>query len=448
MAGKHARLSPSNKTWPSCPGSVRECQVYPDIAGAAAIDGTGTHLLLEMSHGDRADKFLGKVIGIGHPDKPMGWLVAQDRIDRANTALDYIERRIAELIGIFGACTVTCKYETPMNPGLLFGKRSDWYGTCDILIEVYNKVGVCLYCEVVDFKDGRGWVDVKDNSQLLSYMGGRGYVFPGGTDIPLRMTVIQPRTNPTVRYWDTSSDVVWKKCSTLGIAASKTDDPDAPLIPDEKKGEGYCKWCKHRDNCKALSDIRTEGDEKEMYSISDITAMSNSELSKFLDTEDAIKDSFTYAKELTKKKIEAGERVPGRVVEPGNKSKEWKIEEEDLVKYLRAKRLKDCDIYKKEVISPAQALKLELLTDKQKKTMLTDCIREVPGKPTLKKSKVEEEPATFETEVFEGLFRELGKPKQTEETDIFSVLFQEPEEEPVLHFNDLSLLEPQEFTFN
>lgn len=448
MAGKHARLSPSNKTWPSCPGSVRECQIYPDIAGAAAIDGTGSHLLLEMSHGDKADKFLGKVIGVGHEDKPTGWLVAQDRIDRVNTALDYIERRKIELRELFGRCTVTCKYEIPMNPGLLFGKRDDWYGTSDVSIEVYDKVGVCLYSEVVDFKDGRGWVEVKNNSQLLSYMGGRGYVFPSGKDIPVRMTIVQPRTNPTVRYWDTTSSVVWQRCTELAKAAARTDDPNAPLMPDDKNGEGYCRWCKHRDNCKALSDLRTKGDEKEMYSISDINAMSNAELSEFLDTESAINDSFKYAKDLAKKKIEVGERVPGRVVEPGNKSKEWTLEEEDLVKYLRAKRLKDCDIYNKEVISPAQALKLDLLTDKQKKTMLTECIREVPGKPTLKKIKVEEEPAVVETDAFDALFQEPAEPGETEETDVFSFLLQEPEEEVTLHFNDLSLLEPQEFTFN
>lgn len=430
MAGKHARLSPSNKTWPNCPGSVRECAVYPDIAGTAAIDGTGTHLLLEMSHCDRADKFLGKVIGVGHDDKPSGWLVTQDRIDRANTALDYIERRKIELRELFGRCSISCKYETPMNPGLLFAKRNDWYGTCDISMEVYDKAGVCLYSEVIDFKDGRGWVDVKDNSQLLSYMGGRGYVFPSGKNIPLRMTVIQPKTNPTVRYWDTTSDVVWKKCNDLGIAANKTDDPDAPLIPDEKKGEGYCKWCKHRQNCTALSKSRTEGEDKEVYSINDIEGMSNTELSEFLYTEDVVKDSFKYAKELAKKKIESGERLAGYTVEPGNKSKEWTMEEEDLVKYLRARRLKDCDIYKKELISPAQAMKSDILTEKQKQKMMEDCIKEKPGKPTLKKK--ETEPVEVVTE-----------------TDAFDFLFQEPEEIK-LHFNDLSLLEPQEleFTFN
>ena len=47
--GDHARLSPSNHRWPHCAGSVREESNYPDIAGEAAIDGTGSHILLELS---------------------------------------------------------------------------------------------------------------------------------------------------------------------------------------------------------------------------------------------------------------------------------------------------------------------------------------------------------------------------------------------------------------
>ena len=44
----HARLGPSNPRWTKCPGSVREEMFYIDIPGEAAIDGTGSHLLLEM----------------------------------------------------------------------------------------------------------------------------------------------------------------------------------------------------------------------------------------------------------------------------------------------------------------------------------------------------------------------------------------------------------------
>jgi len=97
--GAHARLGPSNARWPGCPGSVREEARYPDMPGEAAIDGTGSHELLEMclKNGVSADAYDGQIIGTNHPDNPGGWMVDIDRIKRVNMCLDYIDRRVNEL---------------------------------------------------------------------------------------------------------------------------------------------------------------------------------------------------------------------------------------------------------------------------------------------------------------------------------------------------------------
>ena len=46
----HAQLSPSKRhRWALCPGSIREEAKFPDErSGAAAIDGTHSHTLLEF----------------------------------------------------------------------------------------------------------------------------------------------------------------------------------------------------------------------------------------------------------------------------------------------------------------------------------------------------------------------------------------------------------------
>ena len=82
--GEHARLSPSNHRWPHCPVSIREEANYPDTSNPASIDGTGSHLLLEMclEHETDAKSFINETIGVDHEDKPEGWLVKQDRCDR------------------------------------------------------------------------------------------------------------------------------------------------------------------------------------------------------------------------------------------------------------------------------------------------------------------------------------------------------------------------------
>ena len=77
----HARLGPSNPRWRACPGSVREEAVYQNISGAAAIDGTGSHLLLEMclENGVDAMAYDMQIIGANHHDMPMGWMVEPGR---------------------------------------------------------------------------------------------------------------------------------------------------------------------------------------------------------------------------------------------------------------------------------------------------------------------------------------------------------------------------------
>ena len=52
----HSKLSPSKASrWTQCPGSIREEAKYPDTSGAAAIDGTHSHTLLERSLIDNKD---------------------------------------------------------------------------------------------------------------------------------------------------------------------------------------------------------------------------------------------------------------------------------------------------------------------------------------------------------------------------------------------------------
>ena len=187
---QHARLSPSNHRWPHCPGSLREEAKYPDKSGDAAIDGTGSHYLLEicLKTGDpniKAIRYLGKTIGVGvDDDKPEGWLVDAARAARVQLALDYIKHRDNEIGGV----TVTT--EGISNPGKMFG-RDDWWGTCDVTLQAL----ATPFIEVIDYKDGFVYVDVKDNPQLLAYAIGICHQrnATGVSNPTIRMTIIQPK---------------------------------------------------------------------------------------------------------------------------------------------------------------------------------------------------------------------------------------------------------------
>ncbi len=46
--GNHAKKSLSaSPRWSRCPGSIREEKKYPNTSSSAAVDGTGSHVLLE-----------------------------------------------------------------------------------------------------------------------------------------------------------------------------------------------------------------------------------------------------------------------------------------------------------------------------------------------------------------------------------------------------------------
>jgi len=424
MSEGHARLGPSNKRWPMCAGSVREEENYEDVAGEAAIDGTGSHLLLEMCLQNNVPAFTydQQIIGANHHDNPNGWLVAPDRIERVQMALDYISRRVAELKEQFQGCNVTVEAESKSNPGGAFG-RTDWWGTCDITITARHPLsGEVYFIEVADYKDGRGYVSEKNNTQNISYLFGkmRHYVGSGPEKVRpfipanvggIRMTIIQPKTNPVVRYQcstrqedDVSALTVIEAADKLSDAAYATDDPNAPLTPGD-----HCQWCKANPkrggHCTAKSDqslqvVETMSEEQEAgrmvaggsglheyFSavLADPKSLTEDQLSELADAEEGIQAVFDKVKKEIRERINQGITVPGYAMQPGKGANVWNEDEDKIAKKLKSRRLKLADIYPPKLITPAQVLKLDKLTDEQKERIKKDLITYTAGKLSLKK---------------------------------------------------------------
>lgn len=409
----HARLGPSNHRWPHCPGSVREEAQYPDVSGAAAIDGTGSHLLLEMclENGVRAEVYDGQIIGTNHPDNPNGWLIYPDRIERVQMCLDYINRRVNELLVQYPDATAVVDAESKADPGGAFG-RCDWWGTVDITITVADVDGRCLFLEVVDYKDGRGWVTEKNNSQLVSYAFGKArphvasgpdLVRPFRNNITggVRMTIVQPKTNPVIRYYDQSTDWLINEAGKLNNAARATDDPDAPLTPGK-----HCEWCKANmkrgGHCTASTqqsleaikmfdvtptDTGSTGVLDQLQDLAtDLTTLPADKLSQLLDARAVLEAAFDRLEAEAERRIETGVNVPGYALKPGRTSRVWNTGEDELVKALKGRRLKKDDMYPPKLLSPAQFENLDCLTDDQKQKFLDKYCTSKAGK--LKLSKV------------------------------------------------------------
>lgn len=396
-ASAHARLGPSNHRWPYCPGSVREEAAYPDIPGEAAIDGTGSHLLLELCliNGVRAEQYVGQIIGANHPEKLNGWMVYEDRATRVQMCLDYVSTRVKALQEKYPGHRVTVSSETRADPGSLYG-RDDWWGTCDITLTVLGEEQSCLAMEVIDYKDGRGWVDAQDNTQLISYLGGRLAFFltHGTVGDDLQMSICQPKTNPVIRSQTITLEGLRVRLDEMAAAAALTDDPDAPLIPDNKGGKGYCTWCKHKPNCTArvsqsleiinTMDITptTPGGgllEQLAALVTQVKDLPNEKLADLADAEPGIMALFDQVRAEAQARIDAGQEVPGFAMKPGNGRNVWAFDEEEVVKKLRAKKLTADDIYPKKLASPAQILKNPKLTERQRKAVQEELVTYLAG---------------------------------------------------------------------
>ena len=429
--GGHARLGPSNHRWPHCPGSIREEANYTDVSGEAAIDGTGSHLLLEMCLDNNvlAIQYDQQIIGANHPDNTSGWLVGIDRCERVQMCLDYVQRRAMELKEEHEGCSVIVETESKADPGGMFG-RDDWYGTCDVTLTcVHLQTNEVMFIEVIDYKDGRGWVHVKNNSQLLSYLAGkmRPYVTSGPDQVRpfktdgvkgCRMTIVQPKTNPVVRYQCstnagdnlTPKDVL-DKVTALSVAAKKTDDHDAPCFSGK-----HCQWCKANPkrgghcvtatekSIKVVTKMFEEVGNTDVVSttedntgvgvhafeyiskvVSDPRSLTSEQLSELMSSKEALMSAYDKCETEIVERLNSGQHISGYAMQPGRSSKKWNESEEEIAKKLKAKKLKLDDIYPKKLISPAQALKLDKLTDIQKKKLESELISVVDGKLTLKK---------------------------------------------------------------
>lgn len=427
MKELHARLGPSNKRWPECAGSVREEARFPDIAGEAAIDGTGSHILLELcvDNNVRAEHYLGLIIGDNHHDKPNGWLVAQDRCGRVQMCLDYIARRITELTKEYPGCKISVESETKADPGGYFG-RTDWWGTVDITITVMNG-RLCMFVEACDYKDGKGWVHVPGNTQLFSYVGGKMRPFIGsGPDkvrpfnshlvSACRISVVQPKTNPPVRYEDMQTSKVMEELAKMNKAAYATDDPNAPLTPGK-----HCQWCrantKRGGDCtaesqKSLATVRTMSDEITIQdgqnlfeyigkAVADPTALTVDKLTELADAGPGILAAFDAVNKEIERRIGEGEKIPGYAMLPGNDKQVYNLTDDEIAGKLKGLRMKKDQIYPAKLITPAQVLKSNLLKPEQKERFAKSYITKIASEKLSLKKVAYEEPSA--EDMFAGI---------------------------------------------
>lgn len=395
----HAQLSPSKRNrWALCPGSIREESKYPEQeSGAAAIDGTHSHTLLEqcIKQSAQADFFVGKTL----TDHDGSFVVDKDRAARVQIALDYITEQSAG--GLFQVAS-----ETRVNPAFLLG-RDDLAGTVDIQIFGHDVL------ELIDYKDGMGIVSAKGNLQLEQYAYGvlAGYKLPVNGAYPfstVRMTIIQPKMalrgmNPITSH-DVSVAELMANMGTIIKQAAATDQPDAPLVP----GDSQCKYCRAKGSCSALaSNVMKEVgimfqpiaskplDIAQQSANKDPSTMDDAQITQIMEAAPLMRQLLEGVEKEALRRLKAGQTIAGLKLVNGRGSRTWSLNEEEIASRLIKMGVPKSEVYETKLVSPAKAEKLTWektkagekvkmqLSDRQLKTMNTEYVTKLAGALTV-----------------------------------------------------------------
>jgi hypothetical protein len=394
----HAQLSPSKRhRWALCPGSIREEAKFPDErSGAAAIDGTHSHTLLEycIQH----DRFIDPMTQVGakFEDDDGDFVVDQARAERVKIAVDYIMER--SMNGLFKVIS-----EERVDPKHLLG-RDDLSGTVDCQI-----IGPD-WIEIIDYKDGMGVVSAEGNMQLEQYAYGvlAGYKLPINVEYPVKrviMTIIQPKLalkgmKPITSFERDVRDML-TNMGTIIVQAAATDAPDAPLVP----GESQCKFCRAKGSCAALaSNVMKEVgimfqpvvtqtlDVAQQSADKDPAQMDDAQIRQIMEAAPLMRQLLEAVEKEALRRLEAGTPIPGLKLVHGRGSRAWALPEEEMAEKLVKMGIPKTAIYETKLVTPAKAEKLTWekrdgtkvsLTDRQLKRMEQEYVTKLAGKLTV-----------------------------------------------------------------
>ena len=347
----HSKLSPSARhRWGVCPASVREEAKYPERpGGAAAIDGTHSHTLLEkcINDGKTASEFVGQTL----KDHDGEFKVDADRAERVQFALDYVS-----------GCVGTVISERRVHPDSLVG-RDDMSGTVDIQVVADDNL------EIIDYKDGMNPVVAKDNHQMEQYaVGAIAEMHTQGKLAPLYVTctIIQPKLrmkglSGIDSHTYTLGELMVIKGKLIAEAAA-TDAPDAPFNP----GESQCKYCAHGGACtarttQALSNAGISFANLEVVeqtASKEPTTMTDKQLREVLEAAPLLRQMIEAAETEALRRFEAGQEIDGLKAVRGRGSRSWMYEDDAMEEHLKKAGIPKSAIYKTTMISPAQIEKV------------------------------------------------------------------------------------------
>jgi len=237
---------------------------------------------------------------------------------------------------------------------------------------------------IIDLKYGFGWVDPRENWQLVTYAilvwlkhGNNGQILPP----KVRLVVYQPRANHpagSVREWVFPGENLRGYYNQIQNRVAEIEAGTATAVPGK-----HCRYCKAIIDCVANREYT--GDMIDHAWRAERIEMAPQELAYDLsitkDAYDVIKHRLTALEIRTEETIKAGTIVPGWVIQQKTSILSW-----DIPDPIAAARDFGVDISKPaEAITPTQALSQGLLD----KDVVTFMASRKPGGFALKRQNLD-----------------------------------------------------------
>jgi len=331
----HSKIGASSMyRWSKCPGSVRLSKDIPSISSPYAEEGTKAHELAASLLENKKPNF--------EPSDEM--------LEAVQVYVDFV-KKLAKGNELW--------IEHKFNLSKLY---DGLFGTADAV--VYNKKEKTLY--VVDYKHGMGVpVEVENNSQLMYYALGAlmSFSLPCET---VEITVVQPRCphpdGPIRKQVIAAFDLLDFSADLVKFAEATTKE-DAPLIPGD-----HCGWCPAAGVCPEIHN-KALAVAKEEFSPS--FSYSPEKLAQVLAWVPTLKDWINNVMEFAYNEANAGRVPPGWKLVAKRATRKWKDEASATKVLIDDFNLNDNQIFKRSLVSVAQA---EKLLPKDLKEKLSDLV--------------------------------------------------------------------------
>ena len=243
----HASRAPSSaEHWGNCSGQPLAVRHLPDLETEPARIGTATHwvcsevLILVRDHGAPSDcrLFIGAIA-------PNGVVIDETMAEGAQEFVDEVLAVCRKYDALDRLLVEFRVYMPDIHP--------DNWGTLDACLYL-PELGLLF---IWDYKNGHGYVDAKENLQLIDYTKGvfNHYNVDGYTQQHLRVSirVVQPfcyYVRGTTRIWDVLATDLRPFWNKLHNTAHETDhNPTLTTGP-------HCRYCKALGRCSATRQAR------------------------------------------------------------------------------------------------------------------------------------------------------------------------------------------------